>query len=489
MSRLRVAMLTPLPPTPTGVAHYASLLIPALSAKVELRAFGSPDRYDPADYDVVVYQLGNNRMHEWIYREAMERPGVSVLHDAVLHHLIAEITLAEGDVEAYAEALRASHGAAGEAWARGRAAGLHSEIGNFLLPASIDLANRSLAVIVHNSYAALWLESLGVRAPIEVVAHPRKSDGARVSSPAHDVRSRLGLTPENRVIGFFGFVTAAKRGEIVVDAFRRARQRDPRLRLLIVGEPSPTVDLNELLGEGVIATGYAAERDFEQYYAAVDRIVNLRYPSAGETSGSLIRALDAGKPVAVSRYAQFGDIPEPAVFHIPLGDGEIESLVDFFLRDIDVAAVGRAQREWLDANSRTDLTVAGYLRAIDRATQPKADVPAVHGALPLFFNVELTDARISGGRVSLTVRNRSGFALRARDYGVPNFNVAVRLTEDDSVEVRHVRFWRDVPDGEEIVIEVPTALRDPHVALYGAIDTAPEVVPAPFGERTLGHDR
>ena len=67
-------------------------------------------------------------------------PGVIVLHDVVLHHLIVEMTLARGDVDGYVAALRASHGEAGEAWARGRAAGLHSEMGNFLLPASIEVA-------------------------------------------------------------------------------------------------------------------------------------------------------------------------------------------------------------------------------------------------------------------------------------------------------------------------------------------------------------
>src|SRR6202030_1971852 len=94
-----------------------------------------------------IYHLGNNPHHEWIYRAAMETPGVIVLHDLVLHHLIVEMTLARGDADGYAAALRASHGAAGEAWARGRAAGLHSEMGNFLMPASIDVAQRSRGVI------------------------------------------------------------------------------------------------------------------------------------------------------------------------------------------------------------------------------------------------------------------------------------------------------------------------------------------------------
>src|SRR5438270_8936135 len=157
-----------------------------------------------------LYHLGNNPHHEWIYEEAMRTPGVVVLHDMVLHHLIVEMTLARGDVAGYVAALEANHGAAGAAWARGRAAGLHSEMGNFLLPASIDIANRSRAVIVHNRYAADRLQSLGVRTPIHVVPHPYE--------PQHVPKGG-----RKNVIGLFGFLTSAKRSDVVLQAFREAR--------------------------------------------------------------------------------------------------------------------------------------------------------------------------------------------------------------------------------------------------------------------------
>src|SRR5436190_3041210 len=220
----KIAVLTPLPPARTGVAHYASMLIPALAKRADVRAFdASPgvvrasgallgdgtraegahhsiDTYRRDDFDHVIYHLGNNPHHEWVYAEAMREPGVIVLHDLVLHHLIVEMTLARGDVEGYVSALRANHGEAGAAWARGRAAGLHSEMGNFLLPASIDIANRSRAVIVHNRYSADRLRDLGVRTPIHVVPHPYKpQEDAR--SRRDEIREKHGFTADHRVIG------------------------------------------------------------------------------------------------------------------------------------------------------------------------------------------------------------------------------------------------------------------------------------------------
>jgi len=181
---MKVAFYSPMPPSKTGVAHYSAMLVPALQRKVELEV--NPGNRQPATGNSI-YQLGNNPQHEFVYREAMKNPGVIVLHDIVLHHLIVEMTLARGDADGYIAAMRANHGDMGEAWARGRIIGLHDEIANFLMPASIDIANRSRAVIVHNGYAADRLKSLGVETPIHVVPHPfeprPKARGPRPKNP------------------------------------------------------------------------------------------------------------------------------------------------------------------------------------------------------------------------------------------------------------------------------------------------------------------
>ena len=171
-----------------------------------------------------------------------------------------------------------------------------------------------------------------------------------------------GALEDKRVIGFFGFLTSAKRAEIVLEAFRIARARDPRLVLLVVGEPAPNMSVPEM--DGVVSTGYVADEDFAAYYSIADRLVNLRYPSAGETSGTLIRAFDAGKPVAVSNYAQFAEFPDDCVFKVPLGAGEVDALVSFFLDDLPSPAA--AQRAWLEQHATVQRAVDGYMEALAR---------------------------------------------------------------------------------------------------------------------------
>ena len=46
--------------------------------------------------------------------------------------------------------------------------------------------------------------------------------------------------------------------------------------------------------------------------AACDVLVNLRYPTMGETSGSVIRALSLGKPLVVSDVGWFSELPDDA---------------------------------------------------------------------------------------------------------------------------------------------------------------------------------
>ncbi|HET7710307.1 MAG TPA: glycosyltransferase family 4 protein, partial [Thermoanaerobaculia bacterium] len=382
-------MLTPLPPARTGVAHYVSLILPTLGEEVDLHPFGSLDGYRRDEYDVVVYQLGNNPFHEFAYREALEQPGVTVLHDIVLHHLIVEMTLARGDAAGYIAALQRNHGEPGAAWARGRAAGLHSEMGNFLLPASVEIANRSRAVVVHNRYAAETLRSLGVTTPIHLAPHP--FIGAQKTPSRATVRSRLGIPSDARVVGFFGFLTSAKRAEVVLEAFSRARAEDGTLHLLVVGEAAPNIDQSLFEQEAITVTGYVADEDFEEYYAAADRMVNLRYPTAGETSGTLIRAFAAGIPVAVSDYAQFTEFPDDCVVKVPIGRGEVETLASFFVSPLNDVGIATAQWRWLQENATPEATVGVYLDAIrvaaGEAAAARNGVSAragVSSSIPLF---------------------------------------------------------------------------------------------------------
>ena len=84
---MRVAYYSPMPPERSGIADYSALLVPALRTRVDVDV---AERNGTADGDVALYHVGNDaEVHGWILERLRRRPGVVVLHDFVLHHLVA----------------------------------------------------------------------------------------------------------------------------------------------------------------------------------------------------------------------------------------------------------------------------------------------------------------------------------------------------------------------------------------------------------------
>lgn len=491
-----LAFLTPLPPARSGIASYSLMLAPHLAKRHEISLVVDQDEVaDSAglpflfwhefearrgEFDLVFAHIGNNPHHERFYRYAMENPCIVVLHDLVLHHLIVEMTLARGDVDGYVRALESNHGEAGAAWARGRASGLHSEIGNFLFPASLELANRSRHVIVHNHYAASTLREGGVTTPITVVPHPIPPV---TTSPATRtaIRQRHAIGPDERVLAMFGFVTAAKRPEIVFRAFGEAARRDRRLRLLVVGEPAPNIDVDRLAADAgversrVTAVGYVSDEEFASYLSAVDKVVNLRYPSAGETSGALMHVIAAGVDAAVSDYGPFSEIPDGVVTKVPLGDGEVEALVAFMLAS--GGKVSADERSRFIARCDVERIVDGFLAAGNEqarhAARPR--LPARH--LPLFTQWE-TRHSLHDGVLRIELRNGSERTLRSPLYGEPAYRLIVRGFSDDAeLFDRWLSPGGDCAPRESFVFELSVPAETRRVLLFDAAEAIPSIEP------------
>jgi glycosyltransferase involved in cell wall biosynthesis len=504
--RRRVAVLTPLPPVRSGIASYSAILLPALAAEVDVTAVVDQEEWTfdqtrvigyeeflerRAEFDHVICQLGNNPHHETFFRHAMRDPSIIVLHDLVQHHLIVESTLARGLNEEYLAALRASHDGAGEAWGRSRIAGFHDEIGNFLFPASADVARRSRSVIVHNRYARDMLRA-EVPVPVTVVPHPVIDwGGADPGGP--EQRRRLGYEASDRVVGMFGFVTAAKRPEVVLEAFARALTDDPKLALLIVGEPAPNVSISAMAEDYGIdparlqTTGYVTDEEFDSYLAAVDVVVNLRYPSAGETSGALMHILAAGKPVAVSDYGPFAEFPPDVAARIPLGAGEVERLVEFMLRGSADAVRARA---WLFAECALSRTVEGYLAAMEpELTAEQEDDRALRSTpIPLFPQLDLVGTAVDRQRseARLTLRNSGASIVCTTAYAQPAYRLIVTGLSGDEVRFsRWVEIGGDLMPGDERVITVCAIGGIDRLVLSHGLESIPQIGNTGFASAEL----
>jgi hypothetical protein len=116
---VRVAYYSPLPPERSGIADYSALLLPALSRLVEIEVVRR-GRTRPVAADVAVFHIGNHpEAHGWIVDALKRRPGMVVLHDFVLHHLVAGLTIGRKDGHGYLAAMERDAGIPGRLLAHG----------------------------------------------------------------------------------------------------------------------------------------------------------------------------------------------------------------------------------------------------------------------------------------------------------------------------------------------------------------------------------
>ena len=82
---------------------------------------------------------------------------------------------------------------------------------------------------------------------------------------------------------------------------------------------------------GITRRGHLSEIEFWQAAAATDACVNLRYPSAGETSAIEVRLMGMGKPVIVTAGEETERYPEASCLRVDAGAAEEEMLAEYML--------------------------------------------------------------------------------------------------------------------------------------------------------------
>ena len=314
---MKLGFFSPLPPSPTGVSDYSAALLQEMQKTGEVIA-NSPG-------DVNLYHLGNNHLHREIYVRALADPGVVVLHDAVLHHFFLG-TLTE---PAYIEEFVFNYGEwtrdlAREMWknrARSAADPRYFEYG-MLKRAVLS----SKAVIVHNPAAAEAVRRHSEAAQVFEIPHLFLAPSLPSVDDVKALRSSLGVSPATIIAGVFGHLRESKRLSVVLRAMERLWRDGLDVFLLVQGEFAST-DLERALRDQLNSphirrVGYLPAPEFWRYAAATDLCINLRFPSAGETSGIAISMMGIGKPVIFTAGPEISRFPENACLRLELGPVE-----------------------------------------------------------------------------------------------------------------------------------------------------------------------
>lgn len=352
LAKKRVAIVSPLPPTKSGVSTYAFDLGKKLAEKYEvfyvLPRTRTPKRkipngcvwiseqqfLDPSiNFNLILYQIGNSPHHNQAIELSMKRPGVVELHDVNLSHLNLANSMERGHLlRDYYDAVHYSHG-----YKSLVEIGKKENLNKF--ESSLLIAQAATRLVLHSESAIQLLErKYGANVADKCV---------RINLAKPPVLSNS-FVPREEANSFaikvssFGFISDDKFPLDIVTACKKlAKVTGKQVQITFVGEAS-SEDISKLLDQEaqqtrgevkVVRTGWVSDVDLAKHYANSDVILQLRKTDKGETSAAVIDALSTGIPLIVSDIGSMSDLPGEYVYKVD-NQRLIEELVESLLAAI-----------------------------------------------------------------------------------------------------------------------------------------------------------
>jgi glycosyltransferase involved in cell wall biosynthesis len=321
-----------MPPTRSGVAACSADLVRGLSPAHAIDVFVDASRtpaqpgtrsahdfiwlHQRKPYDLIVYQLGNSAVHDYIWPYLFRYPGLTVLHDAHLHHARAAALLRARRAADYRAEFAANHPDRHPDLAELAVAGYDTHL-YYHWPMHRLVVERSRLTAVHTPAIARELcgEIPGARVEAIRLGHGVETPAEEGMQRRRRIRARYGIAEDAPVFGCFGGLSPEKRVPQILAAFSALAAGTPSARLLLAGAVPAHYDLASDIArfgvaEQTVITGYLDDDDdLDAHIAASDVTLNLRWPTAREVSGPWLRCLAAGKPTVILGLAHLADVP------------------------------------------------------------------------------------------------------------------------------------------------------------------------------------
>ncbi len=219
--------------------------------------------------------------------------------------------------------------------------------------------------IVHAKEEEAELRQIMPNPDCRVTPHPSYNAFCFEHMTKAQAREKLGLSMDEKVLLFFGFVRPYKGLKYLIAAMPKIKEQLGNVKLLIVGEFGSAEDkeryenqikelaetnkgtVKELETSIVIYDGYMPDREVEKYFAACDMVV-LPYESATQ-SGIVQIAYGFGKPVTVTNVGGLPDVVSDGRtgYVVPPQDEKAlaEAVVRYFAEDKEAEFTGNIAAE------------------------------------------------------------------------------------------------------------------------------------------------
>ncbi len=283
-------------------------------------------------YDICIYNMGDHLYnHKDIYETSINKRGVIILHDLVMHHFFTGYYfLVLKDKEKYT-----------------------LDILKFYGKSAYKLAKNS----VNNGINPIWEDDLKV---VEYPLFEKAIDGSygtvthsnfifdRVKKDYSNMLTKINLPfvatkslyknkqkkDEIILITTLGNVNPNKRIDKVVEAIAINPNLKKMVKYVVIGSLENigyVKYVKELitkynLSGTVELKGYLEEDKLHKYLSESDIVVNLRKPSMEGASWSVLEAMSYEKPVLVNDTGSFSELPDNSVIKIDLESKEVKRI-------------------------------------------------------------------------------------------------------------------------------------------------------------------
>ena len=336
-ARKRLAYVSPIPPLSSGIADYSGQLVSELCRHYDIDVVTTvPETNDPRLqancrlkspawfdrnahlYDRTIYHIGNSAFHNYMFGLLERHPGVVVLHDFYLGHVMA-LPMSEGtEPLIWRRLLRDAHGyrALAESFDPATQRGCI-----WKYPVNLDVLHNAAGIIVHSEYSReLSREWYGTKHKHEwrIIPLVRRSPTSPGRQPA---RARLGYRATDYLVCSFGGVGESKQNKEALLAWSAsALANDSNCYLVFVGWKGggDYADLfNALISKSpksrIRVTDTVDAATYNDYLSAADCAIQLRTLSRGETSAAVLDCMAHGLPVIVNANGSMKELPAGTV--------------------------------------------------------------------------------------------------------------------------------------------------------------------------------
>ena len=334
---------SPFAPKMSGISDYSVILVNALSEFFDVTLYTDNyeieasdvkdfkvlkhgvDEIDFDSFDYRLYNMGNNaEYHIYIYDAAVEHPGALIMHDLSICDFMQGYIKAKG--YPYYSYIYENYGL--EAFTILKEAKIDKTFGKGIvskLMLNDGLLKSGNKIIVHSDYSRNKIMETGLVSEenIKKIKMIEQIKTGEEFIPRHDLLTKFNIPEDAVIICAFGFASDFKFNVETARAVKELnKELDKRLCYVMVG--SGNYADGEIKDGEVIKTGFTTIEEFNSFVNCSDIIVNLRYPPLGETSGSMLRILQLGKPCITNNGGWFSEIPDDTVIKISVDNVEQE---------------------------------------------------------------------------------------------------------------------------------------------------------------------